>query len=377
MSPVPGVTAQRVTRRLFNLGLLAAGTGLGFAGVRGLLPNRPAASAQEVRYLRIGTGDVGGVYFRVGGILANMFSDPASVSECEGAGPCGVPGVVAVAQATGGSVDNVGRIGGGDLEAGLCQSDVAYWAYHGKEMFADAAVDTLRLVANLYSEAVHVVVAADSDAASIGDLAGRRVVVGAEGSGSLIGARIILAAYGLDLDRIVPIYENITMGVTLLEAGEADAVFVTSGAPSPSLMPLAEGPGFRLLDIDDAHVEAIRRQAPFFTRLRIPRDQYHGVGDTRTLAVGAQLFVQAALDEDVVFALTRALWHPSNRSVLNNGHPVGQRIVLEKALSGMTVPLHPGAARFYETVELPVAGPTELPADGGAEPDAPDAPEPQ
>ena len=354
----------RITRRLFSTLLLAGCAGLGYGGFRALRPSDGPARADEISYLRIGTGDVGGVYFRIGGVLANMVSDPGSDSDCDGGGPCGVRGLIAVAQSTGGSVENVTAIATGALEAGLSQSDVAYWAYRGEELFSGAAVETIRGVANLYSEAVHMAVAVDSPIERYEDLRGHRVVVGTEGSGSLIGARLILAAHGITFDDFTPIYENIGRGTTMLEAGEADAVFVISGAPTPSLLPLADRVGFRLLPIDAEHAERIIAEAPFFTRLRITRGQYPGVEDTPTLAVGAQLFVSAALDEEVVFELTRALWHPSNRLVLNNGHPVGQRIMLETALHGMAVPLHPGAQRYYDAVGILLDGPS-----GGQKPD--------
>ena len=350
MAPDPAFVANRLSRRLFA-GLLVAGCGgLAFGAWRGLQNSDLQARAQDFDYLRIGTGDVGGVYFRIGSVLANMISDPQSLSDCDGDGPCGVPGMVAVAQSSGGSVDNVAAMERGALEAGLCQSDVAYWAFNGEELFGETGRHALRFVANLYNEAVHIVVRADDETESIDGLRGRPVVVGARGSGSLVGARIILGSYGLDLEDIVPVYENITRGVALLASGEADAVFVTSGAPTPSLLPLADGPGFRLLEIDDDHAATIQDHAPFFTRLRIPRDQYPGVGDIRTLAVGAQLLVRADLDDTLVFDLTRALWHPSNRTVLNNGHPIGQRISLATALTGATVPIHPGAQRLYESL---------------------------
>lgn len=348
---------SRVTRRLFSTLLLAGGAGLAYGGFRAALPSDGPAQANEVRYLRIGTGDVGGVYFRIGGILANMISDPDSHSDCSEGGVCGIRGLTAVAQSSGGSVENVTAIEDGNLEAALSQSDVAYWAYRGEELFSAKAFESIRGVANLYSEAVHMAVAVDSPIQGYEDLRGQRVVVGTQGSGSLIGARIILASYDIDFDEITPIYENIARGTAMLEAGDADAVFVISGAPTPSLLPLADRVGFRLLPIDGEHAERIIAGAPFFTRLRITRGQYPGVDDTPTLAVGAQLFVRADLDEELVFELTRALWHPSNRVVLNNGHPIGQRITLETALDGMAVPLHQGAQRYYESALPPIGGP--------------------
>ena len=352
MSTDPDVTARQVTRRVFSAGLAAACAGLGVGAFRLLRPSGGPALADDVRYLRIGTGDVGGVYFRIGGVLANVFSDPGYNTDCSESGLCGVPGLIAISQATQGSVENMQLLEDGALEAALGQADVAYWAYRGEELYAGSPHESIRGVANLYSEAVHIAVRADSPITSLVDLRSKRVIVGAEGSGSLIGADMILDAVGLSFSEIEPIYENLAQGVGMLRSGEADALFAITGAPAPSLQPLAHDPGFRLLPIDNEPARNVMTIAPFFTRVRITGDSYAGVEDTPTLAVGAQLFVRADLEEETVFELTRALWHPSNRQVLNNGHALGQRILLATALDGMAVPLHPGAQRYYEAAAL-------------------------
>ncbi|MGF1623821.1 MAG: TAXI family TRAP transporter solute-binding subunit [Alphaproteobacteria bacterium] len=360
-------TNHRVTRRAFNTLLAAACGALGVGAFRALRPSDGPALADNMHYLRIGTGDVGGVYFRIGGILANVFSDPGYNTDCSDSGLCGVPGLIAISQTTDGSVQNMQLLEDRAIEAALGQADVAYWAFRGEELYAEDPHEHIRGVANLYSEAVHIAVRDDSPVDVVADLRGKRVIVGAKGSGSLIGANIILRAFGLSFDDIEPIYENLARGTGLLRAGEADALFAITGAPAPSLQPLAHDPGFRLLSIDGEPASDVMAVAPFFTRVRIPRDQYAGVGDTPTLAVGAQLFVHADLDDATVYALTRALWHPSNRQVLNNGHQLGQRIMLATALDGMAVPLHPGAQRYYESALQPEVIGSENSGDGAPE----------
>lgn len=344
------VTRRTVTRRALNGGLAAACAGFGLGGLATL---RSTALAQDVRYLRIGTGDVGGVYFRIGGVLANVFSDPGYNTDCSETGLCGVPGLIAISQATEGSVANMDLLESGELEAALGQADVAYWALRGEKLYEGSPHERIRGVANLYGEAVHIAVRADSPIRSVVDLRSRRVIVGAQGSGTLIGAEMILDAVGLSFSEIEPVYENLARGVGMLKSGEADALFAITGAPAPSLQPLALDPGFRLLPIEDEPARNVSVIAPFFTRARITADSYEGVEETPTLAVGAQLFVRSDIDEETVFALTRALWHPSNRQVLNNGHALGQRILLTTALDGMAVPLHPGAQRYYESLPPP------------------------
>src|SRR5262249_17273856 len=143
------------------------------------------ANEPETLDFRIGTGPTSSSYFVIGGIIANAISNPPGSRPCDRGGSCGVPGLIATAQTTQGSVQNVDLIAGKALDSGLCQSDVAYWRYTGSGMYSDRKpVDSLRAIANLYQESLHVIVRADSSIASIADLAGKRVAIGERGSGT-------------------------------------------------------------------------------------------------------------------------------------------------------------------------------------------------
>src|SRR5688500_14058683 len=111
------------------------------------------ATAQEIKFFRIGTGGTAGTYFPIGGLLANAISNPPGSRACEEGGSCGVPGLVATAVASNGSVANINAIGAGTLESGFSQSDVAYWAHTGTGVFeTQGAVEKVRAIANLYPE---------------------------------------------------------------------------------------------------------------------------------------------------------------------------------------------------------------------------------
>ena len=139
------------------------------------------ASAQQ--YFRIGTGGTAGTYYPVGGMIANAVSQPGKI--------------VVTAQASNGSVANVNGIVGGAMESGFSQSDVATWAQTGTGLYEGKPnVPGLRLIANLYPESVHVVVRKGSGIKSVADLKGKRVALDEPGSGTLVNARAILAAYG-------------------------------------------------------------------------------------------------------------------------------------------------------------------------------------
>ena len=162
-----------------------------------------AAQEVQVQYHRIGTGSTVGTYFPIGGIIASAVSKPPGSRDCAAGGSCGVLGLIAVAQSTRGSVENVMGIAEGTLESGLSQADISYWAYNGKGAFAKTGpIKKLRAVANLFPEAVHVVVRRNAGIETLADLRGKRVSLDREGSGTRVDALLILEAFGLGLGDI-------------------------------------------------------------------------------------------------------------------------------------------------------------------------------
>ena len=339
-----------------------------FSGILGLLLSAVLAmdlghladaTAEDIRFFRIGTGSTSGTYFPIAGIIASAISSPPGSRSCDQGGSCGVPGLIAVAQSTNGSVDNVDAIGRGLLESGFVQADVAYWAYHGSGVFKDkGAIADLRAIANLYPESVHLVVRRDAGIASVRDLKGRRVSLDREGSGTKVDAELILMAYGLSPKDIEAHHVSVGVAIDMLRAGELDAFFFVAGSPAKAVSALAADSLISLVPINGAEADALTKDFPFFARHTIPAGSYFNVAATPTLSVGAQWMVSADADEQMVYEIARALWHPSTGTLLTQGHPTGSLILEESALDGIGVPLHPGAARYYEEASLkhPAAG---------------------
>ena len=309
------------------------------------------AAAQDIRFFRLGTGTTGGTYFPVGGIIASAISGPPGSPPCDFGGSCGVPGLIAVAQASNGSVDNVKNIASGAIEAALTQADIAFYAYTGTEVFTEfGQVESLRVIANLYLELVHFVVPADSDATSIADLAGRRVALGEEGSGTLVVAESVLGTYGLSRDNLEPVFVKPDAAVDMLVDGELDAFVLVAGAPVRAIDDLARRLPVRLLPINNAPAETLIAELPYFTSAVIESGTYQGVPSVETIGVGALLAISAEVDAETVHGITAALWHPTTLGLLANGHPRGADIQLETALRGLAIPLHEGALRYYQEV---------------------------
>lgn len=329
-----------------------------FLAACGLAAAPVPSRAQDVSYFRIGTGGTGETHFPVGGLLANAISNPPGSRSCEDGGSCGVPGLVAVAQSTHGSVENVLGVNAGRLEGALVQADVAYWAAQGSRLFEEQGVlENLRAVAMLYTDSVHLVARRDAGIDSVADLKGRRVSLGARGSGTLFDARGILAAYDLEIADLDVSYLSAGAAADALAAGELDAFFVIDAEPVPSVAELAADVPIELVPLSGGEAEQLRGMHPFFIMGAIAGGTYEGVPeDTPTLSVPVVFVVRADLDADLVKGVTRALWHPSTQNLLREGHPRGRPLDLQAGAEHMGLPLHEGAAAYYREAGLLQAG---------------------
>lgn len=295
-----------------------------------------AGGAHAQQFFRIGTGGTAGTYYPVGGAIANAVSQPGKI--------------VVTAQASNGSVGNVNGIAGGALESGFSQSDVATWAQKGTGIFEGKPnIPGLRMIANLYPESLHVVVKKGSGIKSIADLKGKRVALDEPGSGTLINARIVLAAYGVKEADIKPEYIKPNQASDKMKDGSLDAFFFTGGAPAGAIAELAtSGSGIELLPIDGPQAEGLRMASPFFATDEIPADTYKGVAGVKTLAVGAQWVTSDKADAETVYQITKALFSDATQKTLAAGHAKGKFINLKNAVQGVGIPFHPGAERFYK-----------------------------
>jgi len=335
-------------------GIRARAWGLGAAVVVLASLGASVSPAQDITYFRIGTGSTAGTYFPIGGIIASAISKPPGSRECDSGGSCGVPGLIAVAQSTEGSVANVNGIANGTIESGFSQADISFWAYNGEGVFKKSgAITNLRTIANLFPETVHLVVRRDAGIASVKDLRGKRVSLDREGSGTRVDALLILKAFGVKLSDIKDLALSPETAPDALRAGELDAFFMIVGAPANGIVNLAEDALVDLVPVTGPNADKLRESYPFFAKDLISAGTYLNVGSTETLSVGAQWLVSANVPDDLVYQITRALWHPSTRRLLDNGHPKGKQIGVFTALDGLVVPLHPGARRYYSEAGIP------------------------
>jgi TRAP transporter TAXI family solute receptor len=291
---------------------------------------------------QIATGTTEGVYFPVGQAMAGLVSHPLGVGRCDTATVCGPAGVVLSARSSLGGADNIRAVNGGMVDSGFADGDALAAAVAGERPFRSKA-SHLRMIAALFPEAAHLVVAANSGIQTVEDLRGKRVLLGQASTSSVTRNRAILAAYRVR-PREVLSDEN---PVALLQDGRIDAYFAVAGVPLDSIRDLLAHHQARLVPLDGEGRDRLLATVPQLFPIVIPAGSYPGAPAIETVATRAWWFTRDSEPDSLIYGLTRALFNPANRAGLAASHPAGRGITLDSAAQNPPAPIHPGAARFY------------------------------
>lgn len=288
----------------------------------------------EKQFINIATGGTAGTYYPLGGAVAEILNK-------------NIPGMNASAQSTGATVANINMLKEGTVELAFVQNDIVYYAANGIEMFKDKKVDTLKGIATLYPETVQIVTLESSGIKNVSELKGKRVAVGAAGSGVEANARQILEAYGITYDDINVQYLSFAEAASALKDGNVDVAFVTAGFPTAAVQDIASQNQVRLLPVDAAKADEMIKKYPFYTKTIIPADTYVGLAtDTPAVAVMAMLVVNEKVSPELGYDITKAIF--SNLERLQSSHSVGKMITKEGARQGMPIELNAGAEKFFK-----------------------------
>lgn len=306
--------------------------------------------AQQKKFFVISTGGTGGTYYPLGGILAQALSQA-------------VPEVVVTSQAGNASVANCNLIRDKQVESAFVQSNVAYNAYNGLEQFKEKPAKNLRFIASLYPETIQIVARADSKIKTVKDIKGKRLVPGDRGSGTEVDTLNILGVYGYTYKDFTSVdWLSFSGGAQRLQDKQADVTFTTAGWPTAAITELAISTNIVLVPIDEAKIKDLTKKYPFYAKIVIPKATYKGQDkDVATITTMAQWVVGAEVPDDVVYKLTKALWE-SGAKKMAEAHAQGKNVQPKTALAGMSIPLHPGAEKFYKEAGLIKAEPAKKPA---------------
>ncbi|MEQ8318879.1 MAG: TAXI family TRAP transporter solute-binding subunit [Rhodospirillales bacterium] len=312
------------------------------------------AQAEDLRFFKIASGSRGGTYFPIASSLAKVISNPPGSKSCENGGNCGVPSLTATAQSSGGSVANVDALMSKKFPAAIAQSDVTYWSYTGTGPFRTRKPNTLLCVlTSLYPEDVHLVASRASRIESMENLPGKRVALGERDSGALLGAQLLVRAYGLQEGKdFTPSYVNFNGAVDAMKAGQIDAFITVAGHPSESITDMIKSEGAHLVPVIGKGRELLAEKSPFYALSEIPAGTYPDQTQTiKTVAVTALWLSRTDLDQEFIYKVTKAFWsNKFARGILDAGHPKGKSITMASSFDGVPIPLCVGAQKYYKEI---------------------------
>jgi hypothetical protein len=307
---------------------LALVAGIAFAG---------SAAAQDRVFFGIATGGTGGTYYPLGGMLAQLISNKATV---------GGKKLAATAETSGASVANAQLLARKDIESAFVAADILDAAYNGKGQFDGKPVKNLRALGALYPEQVQLVTAASANVRSFKDLKGKSVSSGSPGSGQWQLLGDLLEAHGMTRKDITEDLSSFAQSVDKIKDGNLVASLITAGAPTASVTDLANARELRIVALSGPEIETLRKKQPYYATVQLPANTYKGqTAPVDTLAVMAIWATHEGLSEQTAYEVTKALFE--NLEILGQVHPKGKEITLKTALQSVSIPLHPGAQRYY------------------------------
>jgi uncharacterized protein len=294
-----------------------------------------AVSVQAQTNLSIATGGTGGTYYPLGGGLAELISSE-------------IDGYKAVAEVTGASVENMGLVHRQDSDLAIALADTVHQAYHGGERFNGNKLDVLAL-ASLYPNAIQIVALADSGITSLEDLKGKRVSVGAPGSGTEVNAKALLESNGMSFEDFDVRSLNFNESADALRDGDIDAGFWSVGPPTSSIVSLATTRDIALVSLSKQEVANAREAVPVFAPYTLRAGIYEGLeAPTSSIGIPNVLTVNSAMSEDLAYKITKLLFEKVE--ALRAIHPAANDTTVEFSLESTPIPLHPGAVRYYEEI---------------------------
>ncbi len=291
-----------------------------------------AAPAEVTADLTVGTGGESGTYYLYTGMVGQVVNENS--------------GIKMTVVSTGGSKANLIGMDEGEYDLATVQSDVMTYAYNGTNSFAETgALSDFRVLCGLYPETIQIVTT-NPDIKGIEDLKGKKVCVGDVGSGTYFNTVDVLAAYDMTIDDVSAVYQSFGDSTESLLDGKIDAAVTTAGAPTPSITQLAQSKTIYVVSIDDAHMEKLLADCPWYAKIVLPAGTYEGFDeDATTVTVKATLVCTADTPDDVAYTIVKTIF--DNKDAITALHEKGSYLAFDFATDGIAVPFAKGAAQFF------------------------------
>lgn len=288
---------------------------------------------QDRQVLKVATGNTGGAYYPIGSTFAEVLSDQ-------------MDGYIFNAYVGQASVSNVRLIKEGDVDFAIVQSNVSNWANKGLGMFEADPVDNLAGITSLYPEVIQIIVSKASGIDSIDDLKGKRISIGLEESGNYFDALNILDAHNIGLEDFNPQYLSFGQAIEAMEQETIEGAFITSGVPTASVIVMDATMEIEFLSISEPVLNKLIDKYPYYASYDLKKESYGRLKyDVKTISTPALLLCDKDLDEDLVYEITKTFFDTID--LVKASHPSMENFLQENYKSGMSIPLHAGAERYY------------------------------
>jgi len=304
----------------------------------------PLSFAAE-KNITIGTAGVTGVYYPAGGAICRMVNRGRKEH-----------GIRCAVESTGGSISNLEGIHNKDLDFGVVQSDLLYYAYTGTEIFSDAGADKkLRVLLSLHPEPFTIVARNDSQISTFDDLKGKKIYTGANGSGMRATMEELISKKGLNTKKFAKFIDLKSNDQTdALCSGKIDALVYSGGHPNGAIQQVTSSCPTHLVGISEKDIDKMLEAHPFYVRATIPANMYNGTSkEIKTFGVRAMLVASVDADEGVVYEVVKAVFE--NLDNFKTLHPVFASLDAKRMASGENIaPLHAGAIKYYKEKGMPI-----------------------
>ncbi|HEY4600763.1 MAG TPA: TAXI family TRAP transporter solute-binding subunit [Cerasibacillus sp.] len=285
---------------------------------------------KDEKFMKFLTGGTGGTYYPLGGAIAKVISDETDYQ----------PDAIS----SNASADNVAELAKGNAQLAFVQTDVMSYAVEGIHAFDGEPVDNVLALGSLYPETIQIVTTPGSGIKSVEDMKGKKISVGAPGSGTYINAEQILEIHGMTMEDIKAQNLDFDESTSGIQDGTIDAAFITAGTPTGSVEGLSATNEVSIVPIEKDKVDELVKTYPFYAAETIPAGTYGLKEDVDSVAVLAMVAVVDSLSEDAVYEMTKALYENTDKIA----HDRGESITLETALDGIGIDLHPGAEKYFK-----------------------------
>jgi len=285
--------------------------------------------ASDIKLMSLLTGGTQGTYYALGGTFADFITTET--------------GIKTTAEVSQASAANMNALEAGKGEIAFVQTDIAYYATEGKLMFKKK-IDTIAALGALYPETVQLVTTEASGIKSYADLKGKKVSVGAPGSGTYANAEQLLEVHGLTMNDIKA--QNLDFGESTdgLQSGQIDAAFITAGTPTAAVEALNATTKVNIIGVDPGKADVLIEKYPYYAKDTVKAGTYGIAKDTETVSVLAMLAVRKDLSDDVVYSMTKAIYDNAGKI----SHAKGAFIKAETGLAGISIDVHPGAQKYFD-----------------------------